>query len=256
MSESPDPAGLAEQSRPGSIPQDPAERLAGRVLLAADATETQSVLRHILERAGLEVEAVENGRTALELASGGAFDVILMDMQMREPGGYAAARALRRRGYSGAVVALAAHAQSCDEEKCLSAGCDTYLSKPVNPDKLLQVVRTYLSPDRWGMSCSPTWFDVPPSVGYGEAVPSGLAQLTADYCRALPEKVRAIGEALREGNMLRVSELAHQLRGSAGMYGLPHISAAAGSVEDACRAGCGAAQLDELVGYLLTAAHR
>ncbi|MDY3552882.1 response regulator [Gemmata sp. JC717] len=233
---------------------EPAPWPAGRVLLAGDAAAISSALRQLLERAGVAVETVENGRLVLERAGTGAFDAILMDMQMPEMGGYAATRALRRSGYSRAVVALTAHALPRDEEECLRAGCDACLSKPIDPDKLIQILRPYLPPGSWGAECSLARFTAESSAPPAEAVSPRLARLTADYRQALPEKVRAIGAALREGDLGRVSELAHKLRGSAGMYGLPHISAAAGAVEDACRAGHGATQLGALVGSLCVAA--
>ncbi len=119
--------------------------LNGRVLLAEDNPVNQKLATRILEKAGLTVETVENGKLAYEMAmtsiSGGqAFDVILMDMQMPVMDGYTATRKLRHSGYEGAVIALTAHAMEGDREKCIDAGCDDYATKPFDKQKLLSII--------------------------------------------------------------------------------------------------------------------
>jgi signal transduction histidine kinase/CheY-like chemotaxis protein len=123
--------------------------LRGRVLLAEDTKDVQVLLRHILTRAGLEVEIAENGREALAKAlearaADEPFDIILMDMQMPELDGYEATRALRAADYAPPIIALTAHAMSGEREKCLAAGCDDYANKPIDRATLLAVVRRWL----------------------------------------------------------------------------------------------------------------
>jgi CheY-like chemotaxis protein/anti-sigma regulatory factor (Ser/Thr protein kinase) len=117
-------------------------RLTGHVLLAEDGVDNQRLIAFHLRRAGARVTIAENGRVALDLldeaaAAGTPFDLLLTDMQMPEMDGYTLARMLRARGSVLAIVALTAHAMAEDREKCLSAGCDDFATKPIDKAKLL-----------------------------------------------------------------------------------------------------------------------
>ncbi|MBI3861168.1 MAG: response regulator [Planctomycetia bacterium] len=146
-----EPAKNVETTAPVRKPAAPAPAgLTGRVLLAEDYPDNQMLLKHILTKQGLEVVIAGDGRTAVDLAlsaasDGQPFDLILMDMQMPELDGYEATYSLRKVGYRGTVVALTANAMSHDREKCLAAGCDEYLSKPVVIRELAALLCKYLA---------------------------------------------------------------------------------------------------------------
>ena len=130
-----------------------AKRLAARVLVAEDNPVNQEVIRAMLSLAGAEVLLVENGELAVQTFRQGNFDVVLMDCQMPVMDGYEAARAIRHEEAPGRripIIALTANAFSEDRERCLSAGMDDYVAKPVTRDLLIQTVA------RWaGRSASP-----------------------------------------------------------------------------------------------------
>jgi Amt family ammonium transporter len=117
-----------------------------RILYAEDGPDNQRLVAFLLRKAGAQVTVVDDGQKAVDhiLADqGGATAVILMDMQMPVLDGYEATRRLRAMGYDGPIVAVTAHAMKEDRQKCLDAGCDDYLTKPVDRDSLLQLVAKY-----------------------------------------------------------------------------------------------------------------
>ncbi len=125
--------------------------LAGRrILYAEDGPDNQRLVRHILDRAGASVTIVENGEQAYEFAlhaetADEPFDCILMDMQMPVLDGYAATQRLRDVGFGRAIVALTAHAMKGDGERCIEAGCDLYLTKPIDRRHLVASLATLLA---------------------------------------------------------------------------------------------------------------
>jgi PAS domain S-box-containing protein len=119
-----------------------------RILLTEDNAVNQKVALIHLRKFGFSVDVAENGKEAVEAMKKGCYDLILMDIQMPEMDGHEATRTLRKAGYDLPIIAMTANAMKGDREKCLEAGMNDYLSKPVNPKELLAKIEQWsASPD-------------------------------------------------------------------------------------------------------------
>jgi len=118
-----------------------------RVLLAEDNPVNQKLIERFLQRTGAEVFIVADGQQACTAAMASldaeSFDIVLMDMLMPVMDGYEATAFLREHGYEGTIVALTANAMEGDRDKCFAAGCDDYLTKPLQHEEFHRVLRTY-----------------------------------------------------------------------------------------------------------------
>jgi signal transduction histidine kinase/CheY-like chemotaxis protein len=116
----------------------------GSVLVVEDTRTNQMLVKMILEKMGFTVTVSEDGKEGVEKALSEPFDLIFMDMQMPNMNGYEATGVLREKDIHTPIIALTAYAMKGDREKCISAGCDDYLSKPIDRDELLNAIRKYL----------------------------------------------------------------------------------------------------------------
>jgi len=125
------------------------KRLDARLLLAEDGPDNQRLISLLLTKAGAEVDLAADGEQAMQMVqravgAGRPYDVVLMDMEMPRMDGYTATSLLRTSGYSGPILALTAHAMAGDREKCLNAGCDDYVAKPVDRIRLIDTITSWL----------------------------------------------------------------------------------------------------------------
>jgi two-component system, sensor histidine kinase len=119
-----------------------------RVLLAEDNRVNQLLVVRLLEARGHQVTVAGDGRAAVDEAERGNFDVILMDVQMPEMDGLEATRMLRACGVRAPIIAMTAHAMQGDRDRCLSAGMDAYISKPIQPQEVFEAIEDVVAASR------------------------------------------------------------------------------------------------------------
>ena len=213
----------------------PKVSLSGRILLAEDGPDNQTLLSTYLGKAGAVVQVADNGKIACQMVretldAGGdpKFDLILMDMQMPELDGYGATAKLRGLGYTGPIIALTANAMATDREKCLKAGCTDYLSKPIKREELLKAVQKHLSGAHATSAAVKAGTAKDSSDTRGDEV---VRKFRPIFVGHLPGYVHKLLKSVAEQNREELSGLAHQLAGTAGMYTFMNISTAAGAIE-------------------------
>ena len=204
-----------------------------RVLIVDDGETNRKLIKILLTRAGATVDTAENGQICLDKVAESNFNAILMDMQMPVLDGYSAARRLRELGKRLPVIALTAHALKGEEEKCRAAGCDGYLTKPVNRDDLIECVH------RMCAAAAPVEPDAP------RVVPTTLADddlndpefraIAEDFAASLQGIVGDLAGALHKQDWADLLGRAHKLKGTAGMVGFPTVGELALEVESAAQ---------------------
>jgi len=250
---------LTTLGSPAQAEREPAEgsprRAAGRpktrhILVAEDNPTNQKLVVALLEQQGHRVTLASDGKQALARAAEEDFDLILMDVQMPEMSGLEASAAIRERETGTRahvpIVALTAHAMTGDRERCLAAGMDGYVSKPLRPDELFAAIETALAPsagqDPAGSAAAAERPDPPPLdagtllAGFGgnrKLLGEVIELFLADTPRILDEARRAL--ARRDAAALASS--AHALKGSMGLFAQTGAYEAARRLELAARTG-------------------
>jgi len=228
-----------------------------RILLAEDNITNQLVALKILEKLGYRVDAVADGKEVLSSLGRLPYDLVLMDCQMPEMDGYEATRHIRKNEVKGMhipVIAMTANALAGDREKCLDAGMDDYLSKPVEPTKIAAIL------DRWltkgdgniddveeleGDDPSPTQSDGDVKVSFDRKGFLSRVQDDDDFARVLitaflqdmPLQIETLTASIAAGDVVQAGKQAHKIKGAAANMGGEAMCESAGAMESVGKAG-------------------
>ena len=233
-----------------------------RILVAEDNEVNQKVAVKILEKLGYRVEVADNGQEAVDAVAKTPYDAILMDCQMPVMDGFAATAAIREsQGSEGhtPIIAMTASAMVGDREKCLAAGMDDYVSKPVSPESLHDALLRWLprpstdflegaESEGAGASESPLDASVIDTLWSIDEEGRLLEEVIETFLRIAPRRIESLGEAL--GDPATLERVAHSFLGSCGNLGARRMADLCGRLEHLGRAGStqGAAALVEALG--------
>jgi PAS domain S-box-containing protein len=216
---------LGNRPAPEPHPQPAAEpKPAVRVLLAEDAEDNVFLIQSYLNGSGCTLEVAANGQEAVEKFQTGAFDLVLMDIQMPVLDGYAATAQIRdwEREHHlppTPVVALTAYALQQEQERSMAAGCTTHLVKPVRQQALLATIRELAKR------------------GSAEVrIAKRLAEIVPVYLERRRADVASTTEALEKGDYDTIAILGHRMKGSGAGYGLDRITEIGAALEQAASA--------------------
>jgi PAS domain S-box-containing protein len=220
----------------------PAPRHVLRILVAEDHPVNRKLVTRLLQKRGHQVTPVENGRAAVaSIEAANDFDVVLMDVQMPEMSGFEAVEAIRRREGPAArrlpIVALTAHAMSGDRERCLAAGMDGYLAKPIDVNALITTVERFGGAATPAVNARPAARPAHNAIDEQAALASVggdrrlLKEIVAIFRSDYPASLRRIEAALRlrNGESLRLA--AHALKGAIATFGASPARESAGELE-------------------------
>jgi len=197
----------------------------GKVLLAEDNPDNQRLLAHLIGKLGPDLDIAENGKIAIDMAAANEYDLVLMDMQMPVMGGLEAVTHLRAYGYKRPIVALTANAMRKDREECFRAGCDDFLTKPIERKELNRIAELFLPPtseDKINNErITSELLNKEPS----------LLDLVDKYIESLPDINQQIKHYEQNKDWGNLYAIIHQLKGTGGGMGFPILSEIAGKIQ-------------------------
>ena len=215
-------------------PARPAPDRPLKVLLAEDNRVNQTLATALLSRRGHRVTVATTGREVLDRLDAETFDLVLMDVQMPDLDGIEATRIIRAHEAPERrvpIVAMTAHVMAGDRERCLQAGMDDYVSKPMEAPELFGAIARVLSGDGAGKGYVPPVFDRVVALHHVGGDPSILRSLVAMFVEHAPTRLDLLRRAVRAGDGPTVEKEAHALKGTAATLGMARLRDAAREME-------------------------
>jgi CheY-like chemotaxis protein/HPt (histidine-containing phosphotransfer) domain-containing protein len=228
-----------------SVAEDRKRR--NRILLAEDNMINQELALGLLEKVGYRADAVANGKEVLSALEKVPYDLILMDVQMPEMDGFEATAAIRRKekesGSHIPIIAMTAHAMKGDRERCLEAGMDDYLSKPIQPQSLKEVIGRWVDkgvPEKpeAALADSSEASEVFDKSGFLERLggdESLFRKLLSMFLDDAPMQIEKMQQHLKDEDLAGVQLRAHSLKGVAMSIGGKALQEVASEIEVAAR---------------------
>ncbi len=212
-----------------------------RILVVEDSAPNQLVECAILESAGYKAEMVSDGRAAIEALESSPFDLVLMDCSMPVMDGFTATRSIRAPGSrvidrTVPIIALTALSMDEDVQKCLQAGMDDYVKKPVDPAKLIGMIEQYVKrvPNRKPVIADGNLSEDARRAG-SELNPDLLDNVIEMFFKEIPNQITDLQAAIESGDCKKLGTISHKLRGSSELIGARSISDLACAIEKATR---------------------
>ncbi|QEP43974.1 response regulator [Ectothiorhodospiraceae bacterium BW-2] len=206
-------------------------RLQGRVLIVDDTPEIRLLLGGILTSIGVEFDSAEEGEQGFGKAMSGSYDMILMDMQMPVMDGIETTTMLRQLGNDTPIYALTANVMQSQRQQFLAAGCDGFLSKPIERRALFAALSEHLQPREQEGGESQSRRDE----GGDDAAAAMLAEAGALFLNSLEDKLSAIKAAISANRWEEADKQVHTIKGGGGTFGYPRLTALARELEQQLR---------------------
>jgi PAS domain S-box-containing protein len=239
--------GSALASVPDAQPRSIAALAPLRILLAEDHRINQYLATRVLEKSGHTVLVVNNGREALDALGRGAFDLILMDIQMPEMDGFEATKAIRAREHAEGghipIIAMTAYATQGDQERCLASGMDGYVAKPFDAQTLLQTIHQVFVPvNRRPPKITPAAqpdliFDREEALVRMEGDEQLLQELVAIFLVDAPRYLTELQRATTTRDIATLAHVAHTIKGAVANIGAHLTCSAALQLEQCAESG-------------------
>ncbi|MEO6939303.1 MAG: response regulator [Candidatus Kapaibacterium sp.] len=237
---------MPETHQPSTAPVKYQDQI---ILIAEDNTVNGMVAQRQLAKLGFTTDIVTNGLEVLDAIAKKSYALILMDWHMPVMDGFEATAAIRRRESPGKripIVAMTANAMSGDRDRCLAAGMDDYISKPVRPQELSEILNRWIAvavkPDVMGLSSV-----IPPSLDpriikdllelQTPEEPFFLRDLVSDFLIAVPARLETLEAACIKNDLKSAMQITHAIRGSYASLGARDMGAMLNTFENQLREG-------------------